>query len=162
MSKKVALYILLVKKTSTTVSFQISENFYCDLNSEQFRNFLKPHTPLVAQSSLARSAIFSVTYPSPDIYLVIKVMMKSMWKKCYIYFHLALNNKSVLYPVIYVSSLWFTYKYCIPLPTGFLNLIQWLVYFLSVFFRLKRSSSREKSVNVLTPTWHWGNVTLQR
>uniref|UniRef100_A0A673BN96 Dedicator of cytokinesis 8 n=1 Tax=Sphaeramia orbicularis TaxID=375764 RepID=A0A673BN96_9TELE len=52
---------------------KISENFYCDLNSEQFRNFLKPHTPHVDHSSLARSAIFSVTYPSTDIYLVIKI-----------------------------------------------------------------------------------------
>lgn len=54
--------------------FQISENFYCDLNSEQFKNFLKPHTPRVDQSTIARSAIFSITYPSPDIYLVIKVI----------------------------------------------------------------------------------------
>lgn len=52
---------------------QITENFYYDLNSEQFKNFLKPHTPHVDPSTLARSAIFSVTYPSPDIYLVIKV-----------------------------------------------------------------------------------------
>ncbi|KAM9810327.1 dedicator of cytokinesis protein 8 [Neosynchiropus ocellatus] len=61
-----ALYDLKEKK-------KISENFYCDLNSEQFRNFLKGHTPYVDQSSQARSAIFSVTYPSPDIYLVIKI-----------------------------------------------------------------------------------------
>eukprot|EP00064_Thunnus_orientalis_P003144 superscaffoldBa00000249_g3153 len=51
----------------------ISENFYCDLNSEQFRNLLKPHSPHVDPSTLARSAIFSVTYPAPDIYLVIKI-----------------------------------------------------------------------------------------
>lgn len=61
-----ALYDLKEKK-------KISENFYCDLNSEQFRNFLKTHTPHVDQSSLSRSAIFSITYPSPDIYLVIKL-----------------------------------------------------------------------------------------
>lgn len=52
---------------------QITENFYCDLNSEQFKGFLKPHTSHVDPSTLARSAIFSITYPSPDIYLVIKV-----------------------------------------------------------------------------------------
>uniref|UniRef100_A0A3B4YNS5 Dedicator of cytokinesis 8 n=1 Tax=Seriola lalandi dorsalis TaxID=1841481 RepID=A0A3B4YNS5_SERLL len=56
-----------------SVSLQISENFYCDLNSEQFKNFLKPHTSHVDHSSLARSAIFSITYPAPDIYLVIKI-----------------------------------------------------------------------------------------
>ncbi|XP_029018982.1 dedicator of cytokinesis protein 8 isoform X1 [Betta splendens] len=61
-----ALYDLKEKK-------KISENFYCDMNSEQFRNFLKPHTPQVDLSTQARSAIFSITYPSPDIYLVIKI-----------------------------------------------------------------------------------------
>uniref|UniRef100_A0A665X576 Dedicator of cytokinesis 8 n=1 Tax=Echeneis naucrates TaxID=173247 RepID=A0A665X576_ECHNA len=61
-----ALYDLKEKK-------KISENFYCDLNSEQLKNFLKPHTSHVDQSTLARSAIFSVTYPTPDIYLVIKI-----------------------------------------------------------------------------------------
>ncbi|XP_057687087.1 dedicator of cytokinesis protein 8 isoform X1 [Corythoichthys intestinalis] len=61
-----ALYDLKEKK-------KISENFYCDMNSEQFKGFLRSHTPHVDPSSLARSAIFSVTYPSPDIYLVIKI-----------------------------------------------------------------------------------------
>ncbi|XP_074525840.1 dedicator of cytokinesis protein 8 [Halichoeres trimaculatus] len=61
-----ALYDLKEKK-------KISEDFYCDLNSEQLKNFLRSHTPHVDQSTLARSAIFSITYPSPDIYLVIKI-----------------------------------------------------------------------------------------
>ncbi|XP_072289223.1 dedicator of cytokinesis protein 8 [Eucyclogobius newberryi] len=61
-----ALYDLKEKK-------KISENFYCDLNPEPFKNFLKVHTPHMDHSSLARSAIFSITYPSPDIYLVIKL-----------------------------------------------------------------------------------------
>uniref|UniRef100_A0AAQ4S6U5 Dedicator of cytokinesis 8 n=1 Tax=Gasterosteus aculeatus aculeatus TaxID=481459 RepID=A0AAQ4S6U5_GASAC len=61
-----ALYDLKEKK-------KISENFYFDLNSEHLKNILKPHTPHVDQSTLARSAIFSITYPSPDIYLVIKI-----------------------------------------------------------------------------------------
>ncbi|XP_034450748.1 dedicator of cytokinesis protein 8 isoform X1 [Hippoglossus hippoglossus] len=61
-----ALYDLKEKR-------KISENFYCDLNSEHFKNFLKLHTPNVDHSTLARSAIFSVTYPTPDIYLVIKI-----------------------------------------------------------------------------------------
>ncbi|XP_006881388.1 PREDICTED: dedicator of cytokinesis protein 8 isoform X1 [Elephantulus edwardii] len=52
---------------------KISENFHCDLNSDQFRGFLRAHTPSVAASSQARSAVFSVTFPSPDIYLVIKI-----------------------------------------------------------------------------------------
>uniref|UniRef100_A0A2K6FIJ4 Dedicator of cytokinesis 8 n=1 Tax=Propithecus coquereli TaxID=379532 RepID=A0A2K6FIJ4_PROCO len=52
---------------------KISENFHCDLNSDQLKGFLRAHTPSVATSSQARSAIFSVTYPSSDIYLVIKI-----------------------------------------------------------------------------------------
>ncbi|KAM6965427.1 LOW QUALITY PROTEIN: dedicator of cytokinesis protein 8 [Aplochiton taeniatus] len=61
-----ALYDLKEKK-------KMSENFYCDLNSDQLKGFLKPHTPHVDQSTLSRAAIFSITYPSPDIYLVIKI-----------------------------------------------------------------------------------------
>ncbi|XP_075415020.1 dedicator of cytokinesis protein 8 isoform X2 [Tenrec ecaudatus] len=52
---------------------KISENFHCDLNSDQLKGFLRTHTPSVAASSQARSAVFSVTYPSSDIYLVVKV-----------------------------------------------------------------------------------------
>ncbi|KAG8595679.1 hypothetical protein GDO81_001591 [Engystomops pustulosus] len=52
---------------------KISENFHCDLNSEVFKQYLRPHTPSVAPSSQARSAVFSITYPSPDIFLVVKI-----------------------------------------------------------------------------------------
>ncbi|KAJ8414036.1 hypothetical protein AAFF_G00066340 [Aldrovandia affinis] len=61
-----ALYDLKEKK-------KISENFYCDLNSETMKGFLHPHTPKVDTSTMSRAAIFSITYPSPDIYLVIKI-----------------------------------------------------------------------------------------
>ncbi|KAA8585261.1 hypothetical protein FQN60_003955 [Etheostoma spectabile] len=61
-----ALYDIKEKK-------KISENFYFDLNSDQMKGLLKPHTPHVAISTLARSAIFSITYPSADIFLVIKL-----------------------------------------------------------------------------------------
>ncbi|CAG12198.1 unnamed protein product [Tetraodon nigroviridis] len=60
-----ALYDIKEKK-------KISENFYFDLNSDQMKGLLKPHTPHIAISTLARSAIFSITYPSADIFLVIK------------------------------------------------------------------------------------------
>ncbi|XP_066567304.1 dedicator of cytokinesis protein 8 isoform X2 [Amia ocellicauda] len=61
-----ALYDLKEKK-------KISENFYCDLNSDTLKSFVRGHTPQIAPSSQARSAIFSITYPSQDIYLVIKI-----------------------------------------------------------------------------------------
>ncbi|KAG5841269.1 hypothetical protein ANANG_G00197760 [Anguilla anguilla] len=61
-----ALYDLKEKK-------KISENFYCDLNSDQMRGHLRSHTPQTDPSTMARAAIFSITYPSPDIYLVIKI-----------------------------------------------------------------------------------------
>ncbi|XP_077590257.1 dedicator of cytokinesis protein 7 isoform X1 [Stigmatopora nigra] len=61
-----ALYDVKEKK-------KISENFYFDLNSDQMKSLLKPHTPHTAISTLARSAIFSITYPSADIFLVIKL-----------------------------------------------------------------------------------------
>ncbi|RXN18411.1 dedicator of cytokinesis 8 isoform X1 [Labeo rohita] len=61
-----ALYDLKEKK-------KISENFHFDLNSDQMKGFLRAHTPHTDASTLARSAIFSISYPSPDIYLVIKI-----------------------------------------------------------------------------------------
>ncbi|KAI4895857.1 hypothetical protein NFI96_021425 [Prochilodus magdalenae] len=60
-----ALYDLKEKK-------KISENFHCDLNSDQMKGFLRSHTPHIDSSTLARAAIFSISYPSQDIYLVIK------------------------------------------------------------------------------------------
>ncbi|XP_044286443.1 dedicator of cytokinesis protein 7 isoform X5 [Varanus komodoensis] len=61
-----ALYDVKEKK-------KISENFYFDLNSEQMKNMLRPHVPPAAITTLARSAIFSITYPSQDVFLVIKL-----------------------------------------------------------------------------------------
>ncbi|XP_032873676.1 dedicator of cytokinesis protein 8 isoform X3 [Amblyraja radiata] len=65
MFASLALYDLKEKK-------KISENFYCDLNSDQIKAFLRNPNQM-APSSLSRAAIFSITYPSPDIYLVIKI-----------------------------------------------------------------------------------------
>ncbi|XP_063283928.1 dedicator of cytokinesis protein 7 isoform X8 [Pelobates fuscus] len=61
-----ALYDVKEKK-------KISENFYFDLNSEQIKGMLRPHVTPAAISTLARSAIFSITYPSQDVFLVIKL-----------------------------------------------------------------------------------------
>ncbi|XP_038627245.1 dedicator of cytokinesis protein 6 isoform X6 [Tachyglossus aculeatus] len=61
-----ALYDIKEKK-------KISENFYFDLNSDCMKGLLRTHNAHPAISTLARSAIFSITYPSPDIFLVIKL-----------------------------------------------------------------------------------------
>ncbi|KAA0713928.1 Dedicator of cytokinesis protein 8 [Triplophysa tibetana] len=61
-----ALYDVKEKK-------KISENVHLDLNSDQMKSLLRPHTPQIDSSTLARAAIFSISYPSPDIYLVIKI-----------------------------------------------------------------------------------------
>ncbi|KAJ6657732.1 hypothetical protein lerEdw1_002233 [Lerista edwardsae] len=61
-----ALYDVKEKK-------KISENFYFDLNSEHMKGLLRAHIAHPAISTLARSAIFSLTHPSPDIFLVIKL-----------------------------------------------------------------------------------------
>ncbi|XP_013924853.1 PREDICTED: dedicator of cytokinesis protein 6-like [Thamnophis sirtalis] len=61
-----ALYDVKEKK-------KISENFYFDLNSEHMKSLLRSHSTHPAISTLARSAVFSLTHPSPEIFLVIKV-----------------------------------------------------------------------------------------
>ncbi|XP_071435974.1 dedicator of cytokinesis protein 8 isoform X2 [Pithys albifrons albifrons] len=62
----IALYDIKERK-------KISENFHCDLNPDSLKGFLRAHTPSIDLSTQARSAVFSVTYPSSDIYLVIKI-----------------------------------------------------------------------------------------
>ncbi|XP_015776632.1 PREDICTED: dedicator of cytokinesis protein 7-like [Acropora digitifera] len=61
-----ALYDGKVKK-------KISENFYFDMNSEWCRKLVKDHNSLMDISTLSRSGIFSITYPSSDVFLVIKL-----------------------------------------------------------------------------------------
>ncbi|XP_078541005.1 dedicator of cytokinesis protein 6 isoform X8 [Lissotriton helveticus] len=61
-----ALYDVKEKK-------KISENFYFDVNSDAMKGMLRAHVAHAAISTLARSALFSITYPSPDIFLVVKL-----------------------------------------------------------------------------------------
>lgn len=64
---------------------QISENFFFDLNSEQMKAMLRPHVQSAAISTLARSAIFSITYPSQDVFLVIKVSLFFSYRSLYLF-----------------------------------------------------------------------------
>ena len=43
------------------------------MNSEWCRKLVKEHNPRTDISTLSRSAIFSITYPSSDVFLVIKL-----------------------------------------------------------------------------------------
>lgn len=52
---------------------KISENFYFDMMPENIKKMLSGHIPYQDVSTLSRSAIFSITNPSPDIYIVVKV-----------------------------------------------------------------------------------------
>lgn len=52
---------------------KISENFYFDLNTEQTKRLLLGHIPYQDLSTLSRSCIFNITYPTSDMFLVIKL-----------------------------------------------------------------------------------------
>ncbi|XP_046442972.1 dedicator of cytokinesis protein 7-like isoform X3 [Daphnia pulex] len=52
---------------------KISENFYFDLNSDSIKHMLATHIPFQDVSTLSRSCTFSTTYPSTDLFLVVKL-----------------------------------------------------------------------------------------
>lgn len=52
---------------------KISENFAFDLNPDTIKQMLHIHQTHQDQSTLARSCIFNVTYPSADLFLVIRI-----------------------------------------------------------------------------------------
>ena len=58
------------------VSFQISENFYFDLNTDPMKKMISLHVPYEDTSTISKAGIFSITYPSPDVFLVIKVSLQ--------------------------------------------------------------------------------------
>jgi hypothetical protein len=61
-----ALYDLNKKK-------KVSENFYFDLNTESMKQMLNTHQTHQDHSTTARSCIFNITYPSVDLFLVIRI-----------------------------------------------------------------------------------------
>eukprot|EP00112_Aurelia_sp_Birch-Aquarium-sp1_P006977 Seg1762.3 transcript_id=Seg1762.3/GoldUCD/mRNA.D3Y31 product="Dedicator of cytokinesis protein 7" protein_id=Seg1762.3/GoldUCD/D3Y31 len=52
---------------------KISENFHFDMNKDWHKKMISPFMGKQDISSLARSCIFSVTYPSSEVFLVIKL-----------------------------------------------------------------------------------------
>ena len=61
-----ALYDLKERK-------KISENFYFDLNADAVKMMMSTHIPFQDVSTLSRSCVFSTTYPSADLFLVVKL-----------------------------------------------------------------------------------------
>ena len=52
---------------------KISESFHLDCNQSDIQHMLDDHWEERSMASLSRSAIFNITYPSSDVYLIIKV-----------------------------------------------------------------------------------------
>lgn len=51
---------------------KISENFHFDMNSDTIKRMLNSHIPYSDNSTSSRSAVFEVTHPSNDLYLVVR------------------------------------------------------------------------------------------
>lgn len=52
---------------------KLSENFYFDMNNESTKKMLNSHVPFSDISTQARTAIFEITNPSNDLFLVIRL-----------------------------------------------------------------------------------------
>ena len=69
-------FYLAFKRESTVYSshFQISENFHFDMNQDWHKKMIAPYNKGKTDiSTLAKSCIFSVTYPSSEVCLVVKL-----------------------------------------------------------------------------------------
>jgi hypothetical protein len=52
---------------------KVSENFYFDMNAEGVKRMLQSHIPYADISTQSRSAVFEITHPSNDLFLVIRL-----------------------------------------------------------------------------------------
>lgn len=52
---------------------KVSENFYVDMNSESLKRMLGSHIAYSDASTLARSCVLSISKPSPDLFLVVRL-----------------------------------------------------------------------------------------
>lgn len=52
---------------------KISENFYFDMNTDELKRMMTTHIPYSDVSTQSRSAIFELTNPSTDLFLVIRL-----------------------------------------------------------------------------------------
>ncbi|CAG9768957.1 unnamed protein product [Ceutorhynchus assimilis] len=52
---------------------KVSETFYFDVNPEGLKRMLGGHVAYADPSTLARSCIFNITHPSPDLFIVVRL-----------------------------------------------------------------------------------------
>ena len=52
---------------------KISETFHLDCNPSDIQHMLDDHMDERSMASLSRSGIFNITYPSTDVFLIVKV-----------------------------------------------------------------------------------------
>lgn len=52
---------------------KVSETFYFDLNPEFLKRMLGDHIPYSDTSTLARNCVFDISYPSSDLFIVIRL-----------------------------------------------------------------------------------------
>ena len=52
---------------------KISESFHLDCNPSDITHMLDDHVEERSMASLSRSAIFNISYPSADVFLIVKV-----------------------------------------------------------------------------------------
>lgn len=52
---------------------KVSETFYFDMNPEGLKRMLGGHIAYADTSTLARSCIFNITHPSPDLFIVVRL-----------------------------------------------------------------------------------------
>ena len=73
---------------------KISETFHLDCNPSDIQHMLDDHWEERSMASLSRSAIFNITYPSSDVYLIIKVCRNAL--SCLMFIALIVQIEKVL------------------------------------------------------------------
>ena len=94
---------------------KISESFHLDCNTSEIQQKWRDHREERSMASLARSAIFNITYPSSDVYLIIKVGQFSLstrvlLKACIKYQARVLPKACIKYPARVLSKACFKYS----------------------------------------------------
>lgn len=56
---------------------KISESFHLDCNPSDITHMLDDHVEERSMASLSRSAIFNISYPNPDVFLIVKVDIRT-------------------------------------------------------------------------------------